>query len=203
MMFLTRPAIDRVAMSQATRAHPPASVASRSGRLLALGDPPAAGADREDDGCGEACGHCRGRAQALCASVAGCGGWPPELVEIQQNVWPAVSFRWVPPLAEAVELAAHVREQVCGLKPHEPVSDLSLLLTAGQFDLSETDLGVHRGGHEALMFPGADGRLQIRVDPRPKDQWGTSSRQLRDQTRRHRLRFRVAHEVAHLSLIHI
>lgn len=70
-------------------------------------------------------------------------------------------------------------------------------MIAGRFDLLEVDLAVDRGGHEALMFPGVDGRLLIRVDARPKQPWATSCDGLREQTRRHRLRFRVAHEVAH------
>lgn len=111
--------------------------------------------------------------------------------------WPHASFRWVPEAPQALRLAAEVRRKVWGIGPMDPVPDLSLLLAAGDFDLSEANLAVNRGGHEALMFPGQDGRLHIRVDPRPKTAWGTDSAELRRETCRHRLRFRVAHEVAH------
>jgi hypothetical protein len=96
-----------------------------------------------------------------------------------------------------MQLAAEVRREVWGLGPADSVPDLSPLLAAGDFDLSVADLAVDRGGYEALMFPALDGRLHIRVDTRPKTAWGTESDELRGQTRRHRLRFRVAHEVAH------
>lgn len=108
-----------------------------------------------------------------------------------------LSFRWLPPLEAACDLATVVRESVWGIGPHEPVTDLQPLLDLGRFDLSEADLAVDRGGQEAMMFPGAKGRLYIRVDSRPKQPWGTQNLTLQAQTRRHRLRFRVAHEVAH------
>jgi hypothetical protein len=111
--------------------------------------------------------------------------------------WPKASWRWVPALEDAVELACEVRRRVWGLGPYDPVGDLGRLMVAGKFDLCEADLAVDRGGHEALMFPGTGGQLLIRIDARPRQPWGTSCDTLRQQTRRHRLRFRVAHEVAH------
>jgi hypothetical protein len=90
-----------------------------------------------------------------------------------------------------------VRRAVWDIGPADAVPDLGPLLAAGEFDLAEANLRVDRGGHEALMFPGQDGRLHMRVDSRPKTAWGTGSEELRRETRRHRLRFRVAHEVAH------
>jgi hypothetical protein len=136
---------------------------------------------------GRGAGH--ERAAERTGGAAPCGSLPGD--------WPTIGLRWIPPLAVADELATAVREEVWGLGPLDPVPEFGPLLTAGGFDLREADLAVDRGGNEALMFPGADGRLHIRVDTRPAQPWGTSCEELRDETRRHRLRFRVAHELAH------
>jgi hypothetical protein len=113
------------------------------------------------------------------------------------NCWPNACFRWVPEDKEALALADVVRREVVGVGADEPVDDFGLLLAAGGFSVAEADLKADQGGHEALMFPGVDGLLHIRVDARPKAGWGTECAELRTETRRHRLRFRVAHEVAH------
>jgi hypothetical protein len=103
----------------------------------------------------------------------------------------------VPEDKEALALADVVRREVVGVGVDEAVDDFGLLLAAGGFSVAEADLKADEGGHEALMFPGADGLLHIRVDSRPKAGWATECAELRSETRRHRLRFRVAHEVAH------
>ena len=90
-----------------------------------------------------------------------------------------------------------VRRQVGGVDDEEPLIDLAPLFAAGGFHFAEARLGVDHGGPEALIFPGPDRRLLIRVDSRPNSPWGTDEEDLRQEIRRHRLRFRVAHEVAH------
>lgn len=59
------------------------------------------------------------------------------------------------------------------------------------------ELAASNGGLEALLVPLPDNEFGISVDPTPRGGWDRVPRTLRQSLRRHRLRFRVAHELAH------
>lgn len=115
----------------------------------------------------------------------------------RRPAWPDVTLRWIPDAQGAADLAEDVREIVWGLGAQDPVTDFEALLQAGGFSLAEADLAAPDGGHEAIMFPGLAGQLHIHVDPRPRGAWTWVDENLRRETKRHRFRFRIAHEVAH------
>lgn len=59
-------------------------------------------------------------------------------------------------------------------------------------------LEAAHGGTEALLVPLPDNKFGIRVDPTPPGGWGRVPDSLRDDLHRHRLRFRVGHEIGHV-----
>lgn len=113
-----------------------------------------------------------------------------------QPRWPATSYRRVPPYELAERAAADLRRRA-GLGHSEPLVDLNPVLAAGNFKLARADLRAADGGLEAMMFPGSNGTLSIRVDPTPCGGWGSASDPLIGEISRQRERFRVAHEIGH------
>jgi hypothetical protein len=65
------------------------------------------------------------------------------------------------------------------------------------FEVKVARLYPERGGVEAMLVPQPAGRFRIVVDPTPKRGWGGLSQNLRVAVARHRIRFRIAHELAH------
>src|SRR4051794_1777028 len=96
----------------------------------------------------------------------------------------------------ADEAAAVLRAQL-GLGDTSPLLDLEPLLAAGNFRVQVADLQPERGGYEALLIPLRNDGFRIVVDPTPPDGWDHLDERARAIVHRRRLRFRVAHEVAH------
>jgi hypothetical protein len=109
--------------------------------------------------------------------------------------WPDVAFHSVPRLAAAETLAAMARE-AAGTPVNCP-QDLNALLTIGRFDLRLRSLGACGGGIEAALAPRDNDRFEVVVDTEPRNGWASVAAGLREQLARHRLRFRVAHEIGH------
>jgi hypothetical protein len=78
-----------------------------------------------------------------------------------------------------------------------PLVDLQRVCRAGRFRVIERDLGGGAGGAQAMLLPKAGNRFHIWVDPTPPGGWDRIEPALRQDLHRHRLRFRVAHEIAH------
>lgn len=102
--------------------------------------------------------------------------------------WPRHTLLRVPPLGVASELAARVR-MALGLDDTRCVG-IRALLREGGFVLREMDLRVGRGGHQALLQP-LDTGFRICIDTSLSLVASTRV------TRRHRARFRIAHEIGH------
>jgi len=92
----------------------------------------------------------------------------------------------------------HVRRALLGegneLRPLlglEPVCELARAV------VRERRLAGRTGGLEALLIPGDDDCFAIEVDPTPRGGWQRFPHSLRADLRRHRLRFRIGHELAH------
>ncbi len=85
------------------------------------------------------------------------------------------------------------------VQPDDPAGPLHLrtLCGLGRFRIIERDLSASEGGVEAVLIPQAGNRFRIWIDPTPPGGWDKIPPKLRPAVRRHRLRFRVAHEIAH------
>jgi hypothetical protein len=78
-----------------------------------------------------------------------------------------------------------------------PVVGIESAASAARVEIRHADLGVQTGGCEAVLAPRSDDRFVILVDPTPRDGWGSITAPLRREIARHRIRFRVAHELGH------
>jgi hypothetical protein len=113
----------------------------------------------------------------------------------ERSRWPDVTLAVPPSLASAEALAGAVRKAT-GTRP-DTRQGLSPLLALGGFHLRPGRLSARGGGIEAALAPLADGRFALTVDTEPRGGWGSVSPELREELDRHRLRFRVAHEIGH------
>lgn len=75
--------------------------------------------------------------------------------------------------------------------------DLSEVCEAAGVILREGLLSGERGGLEALLTPLENDQFAVMIDSTPRGGWRNIESSMRDDLRRHRLRFRVAHELAH------
>ncbi len=81
--------------------------------------------------------------------------------------------------------------------PTEPI-DVDALAAALGCCVEEVDR-LPEGGIEASLLPHVEcDRFTIRVDPTPRAGWGPTPPEAVRAIRRHRRRFRIAHELAHL-----
>lgn len=116
----------------------------------------------------------------------------------QPGPWPELCLGSVPGEDATVSLAARVRRAVFGARnPLTTPLDLDELCRLGGFRVRERRLGGARGGLEGVLAPARGDRFEIHVDPEPPGGWSRIPAAVRQSLRRQRLRFRVAHEVAH------
>lgn len=108
--------------------------------------------------------------------------------------WP--HFGMVPPMTVAQEVARLLREAACrrGSDARLPITEL---LRLARVTHQHADLGAADGGREALLLPVADDSFQLVVDPTPRGGWPDHGRRMLSRTSRARVRFRIAHEIAH------
>jgi hypothetical protein len=112
--------------------------------------------------------------------------------------WPEGPDHGVPNPEGAADYALQVRRGVLGgRRCLAPLRDLSPLYRAGRFRVRERRLSAATGGDEGLLLPAPDGQFDLWVDPTPRGGWESVPAHLRESLRRHRTRFRVAHEMAH------
>jgi IrrE N-terminal-like domain len=114
------------------------------------------------------------------------------------RLWPHDAFEGVAHPAAALRMATAVRSavQVQHAKT-APLRSLDGVLRLGRFAVAETELSSARGMQEGLLIPVADDCFAISVDPTPRGGWARIPAGLRLSLHRHRLRFRIAHEIAH------
>jgi hypothetical protein len=95
-------------------------------------------------------------------------------------------------------MASRARVAVLGQRfAEEPMLDLSDVCEAARVTVREALLSGERGGQEALLTPLGDDRFAITVDATPRGGWRCVEGRMQEELRRHRVRFRVAHELAH------
>jgi IrrE N-terminal-like domain len=114
------------------------------------------------------------------------------------DAWPHTALSHVPALRSAAQIAAAVRAAVLPVgRAAAPLSDFRTICRAGSFEVSQITLSAAAGQQEALLIPMDGNRFGICVDPTPRGGWSRIRPAIRGKLRRHRHRFRVAHEIAH------
>lgn len=104
----------------------------------------------------------------------------------------------IPDAEETAAIAMRLRRSLFGGGDAlAPLGDIRKICRRGRFRLLERRLGGARGGLEAVLAPAKGDRFEIHVDPEPFGGWGSVPPDMRVMLRRQRLRFRVAHEMAH------
>ena len=106
-------------------------------------------------------------------------------------VWPKAYFARVPKLDTSSDLALAVRDMVFGIGHETIPCDFHKVCDAGGFKLRTTKFRSNRSAHDALLIPRRDGTFVILVDPNREEL------SIGQDTKRHRLRFRIAHEIGH------
>jgi hypothetical protein len=101
----------------------------------------------------------------------------------------------VPP-TEAVGPIAHALRSAWGIDDYG-VLDLDRALAQSEIEVRCSDLGGAEGGPQGLLIPLSNGGFRIEVDPAPPEGWRGIRGALRDEITRHRMRFVIAHELAH------
>jgi hypothetical protein len=113
-----------------------------------------------------------------------------------RTYWP--ELRRVPAAIEAARYARDVRVLALGIEAVDrPLYDLSGVLRLGGLEVFETRLSAQEGMQEAMLVPLSADAFAISVDPTPRGGWRHVRPAIRETLRRHRIRFRVAHEIAH------
>lgn len=114
------------------------------------------------------------------------------------DAWPRIALSRVPAQHDAARIAATIRSAlVLGRSDVDPLPDFRRICRAGGFEVSQTTLSAASGQQEALLIPMKGNRFGICVDPVPSGGWSRVRPAVRSELRRHRHRFRVAHEIAH------
>jgi hypothetical protein len=115
---------------------------------------------------------------------------------IDSMPWPAQVFASVPRSPRAHALARAVRE-AANIEPAAPLLDLRPICRAGRFRVVVKRLSASHAGVEALLSPEPGDRFEIWVDPEPRGGWGRVAATVKPELKRHRTRFRIAHEIGH------
>ncbi len=101
----------------------------------------------------------------------------------------------VPNRAACLKLVEEIRNHSEQGRQHRV--DLRRICAHLGAEVRVAELGSARSGHEAMLVPLPRNRFGISVDPTPPRGWDRVPQPQRASLRRHRLRFRVAHELAH------
>lgn len=110
--------------------------------------------------------------------------------------WPGL-LRSTPSARDAGEVADAVRLATMWRAAATGRLDEHALCRRGGFVLEEAKLHAAEGRLEALLFPWEGDRFRIVIDSEPRGGWDRVEPERRAELRRHRLRFRLAHEVGH------
>lgn len=110
------------------------------------------------------------------------------------RLWGEGPLDTVPSVAEAVEFAADARA-VAGQS--NATTDLRSICATARVRVQTARLGGAEGRQEAMLVPLPGNRFGVSVDPTPRGGWRRIPVHLRKELRRHRLRFRIGHELGH------
>jgi IrrE N-terminal-like domain len=109
----------------------------------------------------------------------------------------AATLLAVPSLDQAARIALEVRRRLGIARPNvAPVAVIEEICRAAGLKLRLRRLRGRHDGLQAVLSPCERG-FEVTVDTEPRDGWDTVPEAVRTSLHRHRLRFRVAHELAH------
>jgi hypothetical protein len=112
--------------------------------------------------------------------------------------WPPGPLARVPGNHGAQLLAEQVRRAVLGAgRENDPLPDLTPVCAAAGAVVGEEEISARSGGQEALLTPTDNDAFAITVDATPRGGWRPDARSIEAETRRHRVRFRIGHELGH------
>ena len=113
------------------------------------------------------------------------------------SAWPRRPLARVPDGHGATVLAERVRLLVSSGRDDGSPVDLDPICEAAGARVRAARLSAAEGMREALLVPLEGNRFGITVDPTPAGGWASIPAKLRARVRRHRLRFRIGHELGH------
>ncbi len=113
--------------------------------------------------------------------------FPPQL-------WGEKPLDTVPNAAEAAGFAARARAEA---GQRGATTDLRSVCAAARAQVQTARLGGAARGQEAMLAPLPGDRFGVSVDPTPPGGWQRIPIHLRKELKRHRLRFRIGHELGH------
>lgn len=101
-------------------------------------------------------------------------------------------------LSAARRAALRIRGKLLGQGfEHRPIDDLESSAREMGFVVLRRQLRPDQGGAQAKLIPTGPNSFHVPVDPTPPSGWENPDHPLRQEIERHRLRFLVAHELAH------
>jgi hypothetical protein len=115
-------------------------------------------------------------------------------MKLPLRLWGHEPLEAVPSAAEAVEFAARARAEA---GQRGATTDLRLICAVARAQVQTARLGGAEGGQEAMLVPLPSNRFGVSVDPTPPGGWRRIPIHLRKELKRHRLRFRIGHELGH------
>ncbi len=101
------------------------------------------------------------------------------------------------PEPDEVPAVARKARHAWGLGPASRL-DIARVCRLLDIEVSFVSLDVPDGGAQGFLVPRANGRFRIEVDPEPPGGWQSVPPALRRPLARHRKRFLIAHELAHM-----
>lgn len=110
------------------------------------------------------------------------------------RLWGEEALEIVPDAGDAVEFAASARAES---GQRGATTDLRSICAAARARVQTARLGGAEGGQEAMLAPLPGNRFGVSVDPTPPGGWRRIPVHLRKELKRHRLRFRIGHELGH------
>lgn len=98
----------------------------------------------------------------------------------------------------ALSAATWIREALLGDEcSTQPIPDLEGAIESLGFFVERRRLMPEAGGAQAHLIPSGPSRFSVPVDPTPTSGWRDPDNPMREEIERHRVRFLVAHELAH------
>jgi len=111
--------------------------------------------------------------------------------------WPTRPLARIPTRTGTIRLASLIYSLAYESRPDAVVPDLREICKAAKVQVRTARLGGAQGMRQAMLIPLDDDQFAIAVDPAPAGGWESLPKSTQVALRRHRIRFRIGHELAH------